>query len=138
MKSIHRWLMILLILAGLQLTACSGKSETPKKTDPVKLEPIIGTEFKRVIVTEKAAERIHIETVAVSGTTIPYAAIIYDTDGNTWVYTNPEPLTFVRAPIMVDRIEGDKAILSQALDAGTTVVTLGVSELYGAETGVSK
>jgi hypothetical protein len=28
--------------------------------------------------------------------------------------------------------------LSQAIDSGTTVVTLGVSELYGAETGVSK
>ena len=138
MKSINRWIMILLILAGLQLTACGGKSEAPKKVDPVKLEPVPGTEFKRVILTQKAAERIHIETAVVSGTTIPYAAVIYDTDGNTWVYTNPEELTFVRAPIMVDRIEGDRVILSQALDAGTTVVTLGVSELYGAETVVSK
>ncbi len=39
---------------------------------------------------------------------------------------------------MIDRIEGDQAVLSEAIDSGTSVVTLGVSELYGAETGVSK
>jgi hypothetical protein len=54
------------------------------------------------------------------------------------VYTNPAPLTFVRALIVVDHIDGDQAVLSQGLDSGTSVVTLGVSELYGAETGVSK
>jgi hypothetical protein len=64
--------------------------------------------------------------------------VIYDTEGNTWVYTNPAPLTFVRAPIFIDHIEGDQAVLSQRLDSDTMVVTLGVSELYGAETGVSK
>ena len=138
MKTINRWIVILLVLIGLQLTACSAKSETPKKVDPVKLEPIEGTDFKRVILTEKAAERINVQTAAVSGTTIPYAAVLYDTEGNTWVYTNPEPLIFVRMPIVVDRIEGEQAILSQGLDSGITVVTLGVSELYGAETGVSK
>jgi hypothetical protein len=130
--------LILLILSGLQLTACAAKSEAPKKVDPVKLEPIEGTDFQRVILTEKAARRINVQTAAVSGNIIPYAAVIYDTEGNTWVYLNPEPLTFVRASIVVDRIEGDQAILSEGLDAGTTVVTLGVSELYGAETGVSK
>ena len=138
MKSLNRWILILLILAGFQLTACGPNSETAKKTDPVKLEPIEGTDFKRVILTEKAAERIDVRTEAVSGMVIPYAAVIYDTEGNTWVYTNPEPLTYVRQPVMVDRIEGDQAVLSQGLDEGTTVVTLGVAELYGAETGVSK
>ena len=138
MKSLNRWIIILLILAGLQLTACASKSESPKKVDPAKLEPIEGTDFKRVILTEKAAERINVQTASVSGTIIPYAAVIYDTEGNTWVYTNPEPLTFVRKSIVVDRIEGDQAFLSEELETGTTVVTLGVSELYGAETGVSK
>jgi hypothetical protein len=130
--------MILLILAGLQLTACVSKSESPKKVAPAKLEAIEGTDFQRVILTQKAAERINVQTAVVSGNIIPYAAVIYDTEGNTWVYTNPEPLIFVRMSIVVDRIEGDQAILSKGLDTATTVVTLGVSELYGAETGVSK
>lgn len=138
MKSMNRWIVILLVLTGLLFSACSSKSEAPKKVDPAKLEPVEGTDFQRVILTEKAAERINVQTAAVSGTTIPYAAVIYDTEGNTWVYTNPEPLTYVRMSILVDRIEGDQAILSQGLDAGMSVVVLGVSEIYGAETGVSK
>ena len=137
MKHINLWIILALILASL-LAACAPKENAATKVNPVKLEPIEGTEFKRVILTEKAAQRLNIQTAEVSGESIPYAAVIYDTEGNTWIYTNPAPLTFVRAPIVVDHIQGDQAILSQGLDSGTSVVTLGVSELYGAETGVSK
>ena len=137
MKQINYWILLVLILAGL-LSACAPQTSSTTKANPVKLEPIEGTEFKRVILTDKAAQRLNIQVAEVSGDAIPYAAVIYDTEGNTWVYTNPAPLTFVRAPIVVDRIEGDQAVLSQGLDSGTSVVTLGVSELYGAETGVSK
>lgn len=137
MKHMVRWIILVLVLASM-LSACAPKASTSTKVDPVKLEPIDGTDFKRVILTEKAAQRLDIKTAEVSGTTIPYAAVIYDTEGNTWIYTNPEPLTFVRAPIAIDHIDGDQAILSEGLDAATSVVTLGVSELYGAETGVSK
>ena len=137
MKQINYWIILVLILASL-LSACAPKASSSTKIDPVKLEPVEGTDFKRVILTEKAAQRLDIQTAEVSGTSIPYAAVIYDTEGNTWVYTNPAPLTFVRAPIAIDHIDGDQAVLSQGLDSGTTVVTLGVSELYGAETGVSK
>jgi len=138
MKTINRWIIVLLTLIGLSLTACTSKSESPKKVEPVTLEEIDGTDFKRVILTEKAAERIDVQTTEVSGNVIPYAAVIYDTEGNTWVYTNPAPLTYVRSSILVDHIDGDEAILTQELDAGTKVVTLGVAEIYGAETGVSK
>jgi len=138
MKTIYRWIIIFLTLISLSLTACTSKSESPKKVDPVTLEAIDGTDFKRVILTEKAAERIDVQTAEVSGNILPYAAVIYDTEGNTWIYTNPEPLTYVRAPILVDHIDGDQAFLTEGLDVGTKVVTLRVSELYGAETGVSK
>jgi hypothetical protein len=137
MKHLYRWITLVLVFASL-LSACAPKASTSTKVDPVKLESIDGTDFKRVILTEKAAQRLDIKTAEVSGTTIPYAAVIYDTEGNTWIYTNPEPLTFVRAPIAIDHIDGDQAILSEGLDSATSVVTLGVSELYGAETGVSK
>lgn len=137
MKHMYRWIILVLVLASM-LSACAPKASTSTKVDSVKLEPINGTDFKRVILTEKAAQRLDIKTAAVSGTTIPYAAVIYDTEGNTWIYTNPEPLTFVRAPIAIDHIDGDQAVLSEGLDSATSVVTLGVSELYGAETGVSK
>lgn len=137
MKRINLWIIVVLVIAGL-LSACGPKSETAETVSPSKLEAIEGTDLSRVILTAKAAERIDVQTVSVSGNEVPYAAVIYDIEGKTWVYTSPEPLTFVRVPILIDYIEGDTAVLSEGLAADTTVVTLGVAELYGTETGVSK
>jgi hypothetical protein len=138
MKHINHWILVTLILAGLLLSACGPKESASEKIVPSQLEPIDGTDLSKVILTEKAAERIGIETVSASGTSVPYAAVIYDIEGNTWIYTNPEPFTFVREPIMIDHIEGDTAVLAESLPSELNVVTVGVSELYGTETGVSK
>lgn len=68
----------------------------------------------------------------------PYAAVIYGLQGDTWLYTNPEPLTFVREPVTIDFIDGDLAVLVEGPPAGTVVVTAGAAELYGTEFGVGK
>jgi hypothetical protein len=128
----------MIMVAALGLAACGPKPATLEKINPSTLEEIEGSDLKRVVLTEKAAERIGVETVPVNGLVVPYSAVIYDTEGNTWVYTNPEPLTFVRALIVVDRIEDDQAFLSQGLETDAPIVTVGVIEIYGAETGVSK
>jgi predicted small secreted protein len=139
MKYINRSIIVLLVLAGFLLSACGGNIPvTGEKVAPSKLEAIEGSDLQRVILTEKAAERIGVETVAASGLEVPYAAVIYDIEGNTWIYTMPEPLTFVRESIVIDRIEGDTAILSESLPSEFNVVTVGVAEIYGTETGVSK
>jgi multidrug efflux pump subunit AcrA (membrane-fusion protein) len=65
--------------------------------------------------------------------TVPYAAVIYDPRGEAWVYTNPEPLVFVRHRINVDYIEDGLAVLSDGPVAGTPVVMTGASELFGTE-----
>ena len=67
---------------------------------------------------------------------VPYAAVLYGVHGETWVYTNPEPLVYVREPITIDYIEGDLAVLLEGPPAGTQVVTIGGAELLGAENGV--
>ena len=64
---------------------------------------------------------------------IPYAALLYDADGSSWTYTNPEPLVFVRHRVSVDHIVNDLAVLSEGPPSGTPVVTVGASELFGAE-----
>jgi hypothetical protein len=69
---------------------------------------------------------------------VPYSALLYDLDGSTWIYVSPEPLVFMRQPVTVDFIEGDRAILSDGPSVGTIVATVGVAELYGADTGVGK
>lgn len=139
MKHVTRSMIILLVLAGFLLSACGGQVPvTGEKVAPSTLEEIEGSDLQRVILTEKAAERLGIETVSASGNEVPYAAVVYDIEGNTWIYTNPEPLTFVRAQIEIDHIEGDTVILSQSLASDLNVVTVGVAELWGTETGVSK
>jgi hypothetical protein len=139
MKRIHFFVLMLIMVAAMGLAACGPKTTTTtEKINPSTLEEIEGSDLQRVILTEKAAERIGVETAPASAMTVPYAAVIYDTEGNTWVYTNPSPLTFVRAPILIDRIEGDQAFLSEALESKDPIVTVGVAEIYGAETGVSK
>jgi hypothetical protein len=138
MKHISRFILVLLVFAGLLLSACGPSTSAKEKVSPSKLEAIEGSELQRVILTEKAAERIGVETVAANGTEVPYAAVIYDIEGNTWIYTMPEPLTFVREQIVIDHIEGDTAILSESLSSDLNVVTVGVAEIYGTETGVSK
>lgn len=64
---------------------------------------------------------------------VPYSAVLYDPQGKTWVYTSPEPLIFVRQPIVVDFIEGDRAVLKEGPAVGTEVVTAGAAELFGVE-----
>ena len=138
MKHMNRWLIIVLVVVGLSPSACGPSTTSPTKIEPATIEVIEGSDLKQVTLTEKAAERIGLETVPVQAMMVPYAAVIYDIEGNTWVYTNPAPLTFVRAQIEIDHIEGDQAFLSQALETEAPIVTVGVIEIYGAETGVSK
>jgi hypothetical protein len=126
------------------LVACSrssGVAEEEAKPGPAKVEHLEGAQPARVTLIEAAAKRLDIQTatirdVVISGThrkVIPYAAVLYDTEGATWTYTNPEPLVFVRNRIEVDYIEGDMAILLAGPPSGTAVVTVGAQELYGSE-----
>jgi len=146
MRNNRYYVVLFLLITALYMTACSPKQAVSEKINPVQLATIEGSELKRLVLTEKAAERIDLRTAevqeqSVNGTmqvVVPYAAVIYDLHGETWLYTNPEPLTYVRESIVIDAIDGDKVILSEGPSVGTEVVTVGVAELFGAETGVSK
>jgi hypothetical protein len=138
MKRLHLLLLMLIMVAAMGLAACGPNAAASEKINPSTLKDIDGSDLKMVILTEKAAERIGVETAPAEEMVVPYSAVIYDIQGNTWVYTNPEPFTFVRAPIVIERIEGDQAFLSEKLGTDAPVVTVGVAEIYGAETGVSK
>jgi len=64
---------------------------------------------------------------------VPYSAVLYDAKGNAWVYVNTQPLAYERQRIVVERIEGDLAVLSDGPAVGTPVVTVGAPLLHGAE-----
>jgi len=148
MQSINRWMLVIviLILAALPLAACGQAPATPAKIQPATVEKNADTGLNRLVLTEKAAQRLAIQTTPVveelvngaQHKVIPYAALIYDLKGATWTYTNPAPLTFVREAVTVDHIEGNKVVLTQGPAVGTAVVTVGVAELYGTDTGIGK
>jgi multidrug efflux pump subunit AcrA (membrane-fusion protein) len=110
------------------------------------VEAIEGTELNRLTLTEKAAQRLDIQTAQVreeqvdgaQRLVVPYSALIYDLEGKTWIYISPQPLTYVREPVTVDQIEGDMVVLVEGPATGTEVVTVGVAELYGTDTGIGK
>ena len=147
----HLGMVLGLIIAALPLAACqearaSAEGEAQVVKDgPAKVEPIEHTELNRVTLTAKAAQRLDIKTDSVresqvtrSGHSelrkvIPYAAVLYDATGGVWVYTNPEPLVYVRQRIAVDYIEGVVAVLSDGPAPGVKVVTVGGSLLFGTE-----
>jgi hypothetical protein len=131
-----------LIVVALALTGCSDTSAQDEggSSDVATVEPIEGSDVARVTLSEDAARRLDITTAPITElgggtarTAMPYAAVLYDPNGDTWAYTNPEPLVFVRSPITVVTIEGNRAVLSAGPAAGTQVVTVGAAELLGTE-----
>ena len=132
-----------LIAAGVvPLSACGEAStgydyETASHHDPAQLKPIKGTEVQRVIFDAEAAKRVGLQTAPIrqsdQGTVIPFDAVIYDADGKAYVYTAPEPLTYVRQEIDIHHVAGDSVVLSDGPPAGTEVVTVGAAQVYGTE-----
>lgn len=248
MQNRNRWGLVLLVIATLLVAACGGKPATAK-VEAARLEPVPGSDVKRLVLTEQAAKRTGIEleplreeqvtrkrlvggeiitpagsfavrvrlsvsdfetvdaTVpakvqpvsAASGApgrtviaqplpvtapvvptgaaaaavlaipvdftltgvehsfagaervmvelslkggglnkVVPYSALIYELNGDTWVYTSPEPLVFVRQRVVVSYIDGNRAVLSEGPPPGTQVVVVGATELYGTEFRVGK
>jgi hypothetical protein len=133
--------LIVASIIGLLLCGC-GESVTDEQVldEPAKVEHIKGTDVSRVTLTRDAAGRIDLQTASVKRTgklaVVPSGALLIDPEGVYWVYANPEPLVFVRREISVDHETGSKAFISKGPPAGTRVVTVGVAELYGAETEV--
>jgi hypothetical protein len=134
------WAMAILVVLSMGVAACGSPAAKPASEAAVTVDKIEGSELKRLTLSEHAAQRLGIDTAAVSATggsmTVPYSAILYDKKGATWAYTNPEGLVFVRAEVTIDHVAQGTAYLDAGPEAGTKVVTVGAAELWGVETGV--
>lgn len=144
-------LLATVVLAAAGLAACSA-SDTDETTTqpPASITKAADGGPSTITLTSQAAKRLDVQTVAVAAAAssgasavalqdklvVPYAALLYDANGKTWVFTNPKPLVFVRAPVTINRITGDKVVLSAGPPVGTLVVTVGAEELLGTEYGV--
>lgn len=141
---VTQYLWVALGAGALLLSSCQ-RASVADKYHPAKIEESGQEGIMRVTLDARAAERIGVETVqvveeqvniggsAATRKVVPYGALMYDTKGDTWTFTNPQPLVYVRAKIVVEAIEGDRVILTEGPPAGTAVVTVGAAELMGAE-----
>jgi hypothetical protein len=130
---------LLLVAAALLLAGCTEvESKSATGYEPSKLQPVKGGKgLQRVTFTAEGARRIGLRTAAVlrigARAVVPYAALLYDPDGKTYVYTSPKPLAYLRQEVEVDEVDGDRVLLSAGPPAGTEVVTVGAAEVYGTE-----
>jgi hypothetical protein len=143
MPSTQTRLALAALLVAPVLASCGGAvtDEYVVENDPGHVEFLEGSDLGRVTMSQPAADRLGIKTEEVGrdrrGLIVPSSAIFVDTDGQWWVYTNPEPLTFIRHPIKIRRDNAGFARLESGPPAGTDIVTVGVAELYGVEAEVS-
>ena len=128
--------------AVLSVGGCADIEESGEAGHaPAAAEEVEGSDVKRVTFEADAAEQVSLRTAVVkqSGeyTTVPYAALIYDPEGQVWVYASPEPLSYQRVPVLVDRVIGQTVWLSEGPAAGTRVVTVGAAEVLGVELDIA-
>lgn len=149
-KKLLPLIAVVILLPGASYWVASagsgpGDMSSEGESRAARLEPASGESMPRVVLTAPAAERIGIQTAPVRATSqfasmsgarrtvIPYSAVLYDVNGDSWVYTNVEPLVFVRHRVSIDHIDGDDAVLLDGPPPGTMTVTVGAAELFGTE-----
>src|SRR3954452_19666327 len=144
MQHYGKRLILVVLLSGVAVSGCAKSSEFSNEeagnAGVAKLVQVKGIDH--VILTAKAAQRLGIEKAPVQTTapskTVPYAAVLYDEDGEAFTFTNPARLTYVETPITVDHIAGGRAFLKRGPKVGTPVVTADSAEQLGTAHGVEE
>lgn len=131
-----------------KLSATANATSAPARpvTAPPSANPLAGTidlyyELPNPSGSLVPAQRLAVDVPlrdSAEAPTVPWSAVVTDTHGGTWVYERLEPRRFVRKRVEVKYTAGAEAVLATGPAAGTPVVTAGVQELFGAETGFIK
>ena len=144
-KPLRRLPLAAAVCAALlfSLPACAQSPGTAPAAvaanQPAQVEKNTTTGIAKITLTERGLERLELKTDTVKpgagGTDVllPYSALLYDSSGKTWVYTNPAPRVYERQAVTVAKVEAGVVTANAGPPAGTTVVTVGAAELFGAE-----
>ena len=148
MRSRIRRVATAALLAGLLASGCTQVEEVKHKAvEPYTKEAVGTSGLYRIRLAQSAVERLDVTTtLVVEASTrggllrpvIPYSGLIYDLNGETWTYTSPEPLVYIRERIEVDHIADGRVFMIRGPTVGTPVVTAGAAELFGIEFGLGK
>jgi hypothetical protein len=147
MRTTIRWIALgiaggAVLIVGVILLASGGgtpsNAATPEEAARVVHQP--GSGAATVVLSADGARRLDLRTAritsAANGTSMPYAALLYDANGQTYAYVQIKPLTFERERVVVDTITGDRVLLKRGPRTGSAVVVVGSQELLGVESGV--
>jgi hypothetical protein len=139
----RRNVLVVAVSAGCLAASCASglAGEASAKIAPARVEATLDAKIKKITLTPKAAERLGIQIdevrVDTSGRRIvPYASVLYDLTGKTWVYISADPLTFFRGAVEIDTIKGDNVYLTDGPPTGTRVLATGVPQVFGTEVKV--
>ncbi len=127
---------LLFSLNGCAQPAAMAESATEA---PATVEKNATTGIARITLSQRAIDRLELRTDTVkpapdgAGLKLPYAALLYDAQGKTWVYTNPAPRVYERQAVTVTKVEAGAVTASAGPAVGTAVVTVAAAELFGAE-----
>ncbi|HEU4666471.1 MAG TPA: hypothetical protein VFS79_02325 [Arthrobacter sp.] len=143
-KSLLRRLPVAAAVCAALLSSLPACAQSTAQAESVseaaaKVEKNATTGIARITLSQRAIERLDLVTDTVkpapagAGVLLPYAALLYDAQGKTWVYANPEPRVFERQAVTVSKVEAGVVTASAGPAVGTPVVTVAAAELFGAE-----
>src|SRR5947209_7734856 len=127
----------LLVLAIPGLAACGAGSASHPAAPGAKLVHVRGSAVPSIVLSPLGTQRIGIRTARALAAghgveAIPLAAVVYEADGTSIVYTNPQRNLYTRMRISIATIAGDRVYASRGPAPGTRVVIVGAEELLGA------
>lgn len=131
------------VAATAGLAGCASSASSTAQSPTSKLVTLPGTATPSVVLTPLGAQRIGLETAPVSagpgGTvTFPYAALLYEPNGQMAVYVSAGTLTYTRHFVRVDAVNGGQVTVASGVTLGERVVTDGAEELLGVQNGVGE
>ncbi len=121
MKQI-RWLVAFMtLMAGLQLVACGGSSDNTSKIEAASVELVAGTDVGRVVLTEKAAERLDIQLASVRSEQLvrklSIGAQVVDSPGGNGQDENAFWVRVQLSPGELNAVDLSKSVLIMPLSA---------------------
>lgn len=126
-------------LPGCAAAPAASSTAVQPGSEAATVERNASTGIAKITLTGRAVQRLELKTdqvkpgAAVAEVLLPYAALLYDASGKTWVYTNPEERVYQRQAVTVAKVEAGVVTATAGPPAGSAIVTVGAAELFGAE-----
>src|SRR6218665_1084570 len=126
---------------GAAETVAARAVQGPQTADPLNSSVDLYYEISNAGGRFRPGERVSVNVPyrgSSKGLVIPYSAIAYDINGNTWVYQQTDSLSYTRKRVELERVAGNDAIIRRGLSGGEKIVITGTAELFGTEFGGGK